>query len=188
MGEIKSTLEIALEKAKAMEISPEDRKHFKQKEILSKARDIFQQYIDHPSRSEGLTQMIKDSGKDAPQIKASLTEVFLAALDPFHPSERVWHGLHELGLKETWSFQEKLAHIAEDNEKVRSEGRKKAEKGLLESLSELGITGTALDPNVEGSPQWKQMITALDQRTVSELEHFRDEIVRAIESRSSSPR
>jgi hypothetical protein len=188
MGEIKSTLDIALEKAKAIKISPEDRKHFKQKEILSKTRDIFQQYIDHPNRSEGLTKAIKDSGKDAPLIKESLTEAFLAALDPSHPSGRVWEGLHELGLKEIQPFQEKLAQIAQKNEKAQTEERKKVETVLLESLSGSGITGTAIDPNVDETPQWKQTLAALDQKTASELGRLRDEIVRAIKSRSSSAR
>ena len=188
MGEIKSTLEIALEKAKAVEISSEDRERFKKEEVLSKAREIFQGYTNHRTRSRSLAEAIKGSGKTASLLKQSLTEIFLGALDLSHSSERIWEGLQELGLKDTGPFQEALTRIAEDDRRARTEEAEKMRNMLRESLAKSGISGTAVDPNIEGNAQWKDVLDSLDQRVSTELETLRQKIARAIEEGSSSPR
>lgn len=188
MGEIKSTLEIALEKAKAVEISSEDRKRFKREEIASKARDIFHLYTNHPNRSSNLAETINGSGKDASLLKQCLTEIFLVALDLSHSSERIWQGLQELGLRDTGPFREAFTRIANDDDRARKEEAEKVENTLRESLAKAGISGTAVDPNIEGSSQLKDVLNSLDQRVSAELERLRQEIARAIEGGSSSPR
>lgn len=188
MGEIKSTLEIALEKAKAVEISPQDRKRFKREEALSKAREILQHYTNHPTRSSSLAEVITKSGKDASLLKQCLIEAFLETLDLSHPSERIWGGLRELGLRDTTPFQKAFARIAEDDNRARREEAEKIQNRLLESLAKAGISGTAVDPNIEGSPQWKEALENHDQRISAALDGLRQEIARAIEKNSSSPR
>jgi len=188
MGEIKSTFEIALEKAKAVEISSEDRKRFKREEVLSKARDLFRRYTNHPNRSVSLAEAIETGGKDAPLLMQCLTEIFLGALDPSHPSERIWQGLRELGLGDIGPFQEAFARMVEDNERARKEGAEKLRNTLRESLAKAGISGTAVDPNIEESSQWKDLVKSLDQRISNGLHRLRQEIAHAIERNSSLPR
>lgn len=188
MGEIKSTLEIALEKAKAVEISSEEREHFKREEILARAKDIFSRFINYPSRSTSLAKEIKKSGKNATILKKHLTEVFVEALDISNSSERVWQGLQELGLKDPTPFKEALTRAAKDEKRARQKEARKAENRLRESLERAGISGTAVDPNIEGSAQWRDFLSNLDQRLSEELHTLRRGIVRAIEEGSSSPR
>jgi hypothetical protein len=188
MGEIKSTLEIALEKAKAVEISKEERERFKREEVLAKARDIFSRFKNHPSRTTRLVQEIKRSGEDARLLKACLTEIFLEALDDAHSSERIWQGLQELGLKDRVPFKESLSQIAEDEKRARREEIGKVENTLRESLAKRGISGTAVDPNIEENAHWKDFLTNLDQRVSEDLKMLRQRIFRAIEAGSSSPR
>ena len=188
MGEIKSTLEIALEKAKAVKISSEDRQRFKREETLSEARNIFQRYTNHPSRSASLAALITESGKDADLLKQCLIATFVKALDLSHSSERIWDGLGELGLEETRRYQESLARIVQENERLRREAAEKVEKAVLKSLAESGISGTAVDLNIEGTAQWKNALESLDQKVSAELAQLRQEILHVIENHSSSAR
>lgn len=188
MAEIKSTLEIALEKAKAMEISSDDRKRFKREEVLSRARDIFQSYTNRAIRSGSLADAITATGKDASLLKQCLIEIVVGTLDPSHSSDRIWEGLRELGLGDAAPFQRAFTRIAEDDRRARKEGAERVEKMLRESLAKSGIAGTAVDPNVEASPQCKEVLDTLDQTISAELHRLRQEIARAIEKDSSSPR
>ncbi len=185
MGEIKSTLEIALEKAKAVEISSEDRKRFRREKVLSRARDLFRRYTDHPNRSNSLADAIDQSGKDAPLLTQGLAELFLGALDLSDPSERIWQGLQELGLGDTDSFQEAFDRMAADNERARKEGTEKLRNTLTESLAKSGISGTAVDPNIEESPLWKNLVGSLNQKVTTELHRLRQEIANAIKRNNS---
>lgn len=188
MGEIKSTLEIALEKAKAMEISTEDRARFKEEEIFAKAREIFQQFVNHSRRESPLAEEIKRSGKDASLLRKCLIEIFLNALDLSHSSERIWQGLQELGLRDPGPHREAVIRIAEDDKRARRDKAEKLETMLRESLAREGISGTAVDLNIEGSSQWKDFLTQQDHRVSEELERLRQDISRVIEGDSSSPR
>ena len=188
MGEVKSTLEIALEKAKRIEISADERMHFRREEILSKARAVFRLYTDHPRRSNGLAEAIQDAGKDAAVLRDCLIEVFLEALHPAHPTEGIWEGLQELGLSDPHRFRESLDRIAENDARSRREERRKLEDALRESLAQSGISGTAVQPHTADTTAWKETLERLDQELAAAIEGLRREITRSIGRRNSSPR
>jgi hypothetical protein len=188
MGEVKSTLEIALEKAKRIEISADERMHFKREEILSAARAVFRLYTDHPRRSDDLAQAIKDAGKNAALFRDCLIEVFLEALHPAHPIEGIWEGLQELGLSDPPHFRASLDRIAEDDERSRREESRKLEDVLRESLARAGISGTAVQPHIADTADWKETLQRLDQKLSAAIEGLRQDIARSIGRRNSSPR
>ena len=188
MGEVKSTLEIALEKADALKVSSEDRKRFKHEEALSRARDILRLYTNDPQKSSGIEETIQESGEDRTLLQQCLTEVFLEALDPSHTSEVIWEGLGELGLRDAGSFQAALTRIAEEHAGALKEEAEKIGGMLRDSLAKAGISGTAVEPNVEQSPQWEEIANRLDQARAAQLDRLRREIATAIEKNSSSPR
>ena len=59
---------------------------------------------------------------------------------------------------------------------------------VRQSLSESGISGTAIDPNVDEAPQWKDIVKSLDQSTSDGLARLRQKIAHAIGKHSSSAR
>lgn len=188
MAEVKSTLEIALEKANALEVSSKDREQFKREEALSKATSIFRLYTQHPQRLKSLSQAIEDSGTDATLVRQCLREVFLKSLGPHNPSDRIWEGLQELGLQDRGNFQTAFSEILEDDARARQEVAERVNNLLRDSLSKTGISGTAVDPNIEKSPHWEEAVKGLDQNLSAELDRLRQKIVSAIERRNSSLR
>jgi len=188
MTEVKSTLEIALEKAKAMEISPEDRRRFKQEEMLSRAKVIFRDYINHLHRPDTIRQALKESHEDVPLLRKCLTEVFVGALEPGQPSDRIWEGLGELGLSDTGPFEEALTRITENHVKSLQKAAERVLDQVVHALTEIGISGTAVDVNIEASAFWRNSLRKLNERRCAELDKLRQDITRAIERRSNSPR
>jgi hypothetical protein len=188
MTEVKSTLEIALEKAKTMEISPEDRRRFKQEEMLSRAKAIFQDYVDHRYRSETIPQALKENPEDASFLRASLIKVFVGALEPGQPADRIWEGLGELGLSHTAPFEEALTRITENHVKNRQEAADRVKHRMANALNEIGISGTAVDLNIEASDLWRDSVRELNRRKCVELDKLRQDMIRTIERRSNFPR
>lgn len=188
MAEVKSTIEIALEKAKNMEISSDDRRRFKHEEMMSRAKDIFQDHMNNFHRPDILGHALKESGKDASLLRQCLTEVLVGALEPGKSSERIWEGLRELGLSDTDCFEKALTRIAEDDARSRRETAQRITDRVRRSLAEAGISGTAVDIHVEASDQWRTSLSEGDTRKRVELDAIRTQIAEAIEKRSSSPR
>ena len=88
----------------------------------------------------------------------------------------------------TAPVEEILAGMKADSAQARQQAALKVGEEIRESLSESGISGTAVDPNIEGGPRWAASMQSLDARFSSRLQNFRKEISRAIEGHSSSPR
>ncbi len=187
MAEVKSTLEIALEKAKNMEISSDDRRRFKHEEMVSRARDIFKDHMNNFHRSDIIRQALKESREDAPLLRQCLTEVLVGAVEPGQPSERIWEGLRELGLSDTGPFEKALNRITENDARSRRETAQRIKDRVRRSLAEAGISGTAVDIHAEASDQWKESLSERDKKRCVELDAIRTEIAEATERRSSSP-
>ena len=188
MAEVKSTLEIALEKAKNMEISSDERRRFKHEAMVSRARDIFQDHMNNFHRSDIIRQALKESLEDAPLLRQCLTELLVGALEPGQSSERIWEGLHELGVFDTDTFKKTLTRITENSVRSQGETREQLKDQIVRDLSEIGISGTALDINLEASGHCKDTLQELNQKTRADLDNLYQEITRAIEKCSNSPR
>jgi len=57
-------------------------------------------------------------------------------------------------------------------DKTRQETRTQ----LVEALKREGITGSAIDPNVEGNPLWKEAVERLDHLYGERLEEIRRQL------------
>jgi hypothetical protein len=187
MAEVKSTLEIALEKAKNMEISSDERRRFKHEAMVSRARDIFQNHMNNFHRSDIIRQALKESLEDAPLLRQCLTELLVGALEPGQSSERIWEGLRELGLSDTGPFEKALTRIAENDARSRRETAQRIKERVRRSLAEAGISGTAVDIRVEASDRCKTGLSERGKKSRAELDAIRTEIAEAIGRRSSSP-
>ncbi|MGZ3535109.1 MAG: hypothetical protein ACXU9K_07770, partial [Thermodesulfobacteriota bacterium] len=81
MGEIKSTLELAMERTKKFALSDKDKEEIKQKEVLQKAGSLFHRYGDgHLSLNEVLKQIEKMDEKTVTTVRQSLLSQWIDAL------------------------------------------------------------------------------------------------------------
>jgi len=81
MAEIKSTLELAMERTKKIAISKEERKEIKQKEILHKINGLFRRYMEgHLSLNEILKEIERMDEKTRPTAKEILLSQWIDAL------------------------------------------------------------------------------------------------------------
>jgi len=172
MGEIRSTLDIVMEKTSGLTLSDEEKRSVKKTEIEGKVKGLLQKYSDHVISIEKLKREIDDLDKGRENIKEILLRLcaarikpetdntsiidllsYVAGLDPT-PLETMLQGLHQ-----------DLAH-------------KKAiyEKGLTEQLKEQGISGGAVIPNLSADPEWIRFLTEANDGFRDQLDSFVQEI------------
>ena len=81
MGEIKSTLELAMERTKKFAISEKEKEEIKQKESLQKVTRLFHRYREgHLSLNEILKEIKKMEKKTATMVKELLLSQWIDAL------------------------------------------------------------------------------------------------------------
>lgn len=177
MAEIKSTLELALERTKKISISEKEKDEIKQKETLQKVKGISHRYREgYLPLSEMMKEIEKMEEGVATMIKEALLSQWIDALSLNDEGERLLKGIESLqhqgieGVKQT--FHHLLSQYRNKKEKIEQEVRAQ----LLESLEKEGIYGSAVEPKIEGSKLLKKENEKLDRSYRMKLEEIKEQL------------
>lgn len=175
MAEIKSTLELALERSRKISLSKEDKEKIRQKEIEEKISSLFYRFGEgrlhlHEMEKE-IGQMEKGAGE---AIKEGLLTRWMEALCLQEGSEKILRGIEWLKHRPIdevkQRFEKLLAQFRNEKEKIEQEVRSQ----LLEALRREGFSGDAIEPNLEASDLWRKALAELNQKYQYPLEEIKE--------------
>jgi hypothetical protein len=153
MAEIKSTIDLIMERTKNLSASPQEREAYQRREREKHIRGLVQRLLDYSLTLDDIKDELakdKKNGQEA-EVIALLKEALAGHVDPEADNERIFRIVNELaGTPEDRLRKTLLAFRAE------SFGWK---AGLLErqkkELETKGVSGSAVVPNPEANPGWK---------------------------------
>ena len=177
VGEIKSTLELAMERTKKFAVSEKEKEEMKQKEVLQKATSLFHRYREgRLSLNEILKEIERTEQKTAAALKEFLLSQWIEALSLSDDDERILKGIESLKQRNINEVREKfyslLSQYHQEKEKVKEEARVQ----LTETLRKEFIFGSAVEPKLEGSELWKKENEKLDDSYKTELEEIKGKL------------
>jgi hypothetical protein len=175
MAEIKSALELALERSKKYVISDEEREKMRQKEILQKAMGLFHRFKEgHLSINEMMKEIERMDDKMRERVKEILLSQWTEhlALDP--DSERLFDALESLKGRSLQSLREKFESLRSVYHHEIKEARQTLSLDLAEALKSEGIDGDAVEPNPEGSEKWESRVERIDRSHQGRLNEIKD--------------
>lgn len=177
MGEIKSSLELAMERTKKFTISEKEKEEIKQKEVLQKATSLFHRYREgHLPLNDILKEIEKMEKKTATAVKEFLLLQWIDALSLEDDDERIFKGIESLkgrsmdGVKQ--KFQSLLSQYLSEKEKVKE----KVKVQFTEVLRKDSIYGSAVEPKLEGAELWKKEIEKLDHSYKMKLKEIKEQL------------
>lgn len=162
MAEIKSTLDLIMEKTKGLTLSPEEKENILREEWLKKAKGWIQKFLD--DRTD--LGKVKDelSNREKPlEWKSILKRELITGLDPEKENEKRFQLITEFLEIPREPF---LKILKAFNQKVEIEKVRLTERSI-KRLSVQGISGSAILPNLDRDPAWIQMID-LEKKAVKE--------------------
>ena len=179
MAEIKSTLELAMERTKNLAISGEEREEIKHKEILQKATGLFHRYTEG---SLSLKEVEKETGKLEEKTGRRVREMLLSqwteALSLNGENERLLMGIEFLKGRKVDPWRERLDDLVSRYRQEKERAEEEARDRGVAALRREGIYGSAVDPRVEGDPLWEKERTRLDRQYGIELEKVKEQFIR----------
>jgi len=175
MGEIKSTIELAMEKTKKFAISEKEKEEMKQKEVVQKASSLFHRYRDgHLSLNEVLKEVEKMEERTARDVKKSLLSQWIDALSLNDDDERTLKGIESLKQRAIDEIREKFYHLLSQYQEEKEKVKEKMRSKLAEALKKDGIYGSAVEPNLDKSDLWKKENEKLDLSYKAKLEEIKE--------------
>lgn len=151
MGEIRSTLDIIMEKARGVEVTEEDKAAFMRREVEGKIRGILQRHLDGVIDTNRLQSEIEALGADRHEIAmAALRRECLERMVLDGDNRPLLDILAHVAGFDARPVEELLLRYREDLEKNRAS----REVILRNRLKERGISGSAVVPNLKADPEW----------------------------------
>ncbi len=177
MGEIKSTVELAMERTKHFAISEKEKEEMKQREVLQKATSLFHRYRGgHVSLNEILKEVERMERKTAVTVKEYLLSHWIDALSLDDDNERILKGVESLKEESIAEAKQRFHHLLSQYHREKEKIKEKTRVQLIEALKKGGIYGSAVEPNLDGSELWKQENKSLDQSYRMKLEEIKQQL------------
>ena len=177
MGEIKSTLELAMERTKKFAISEKEKEEIKQKEMIQKATSLFHRYQEgHLPLNEILKEIERMEKKTAIMVKESLLSQWIGALSLDDDNERILMGIESLKGRNIDEVKQKFHHLLSQFQGEKEKVKEKVRDQFIEALRKDGIYGSAVVPKIEGGELWKKEIEKLDQSYRMKLEEIKQQL------------
>jgi len=150
MAEIKSTLDLIMERTKNLAPTEEEKKAIRAKEVKSRIRGWLQRYRDGALIIRNLKENMERERAAFPEATALLREECLAQLEPEADNGKLFQMMEEILGIDTAPFQR---FIDDFNQEI-SQHRGKATRTALDVLQAQGISGATVLPDPSLSPAW----------------------------------
>jgi hypothetical protein len=158
MGDIKSTLDLILEKTRHLSLTEEEKSSLKKQDLTRTVRGIVGRFLagesDARSLGQQLSQMPPEDRAAAPEL---CLESLLDKLSPFSDNDRALAGVETVaGTAERGRWAEAIRSAAKPVLEEQQAGLVRLEAGAREALAAKGLKGPALKPSLTVSPVWEE--------------------------------
>jgi hypothetical protein len=160
MAEIKSTLDIIMEKAKKLTVTEKEKVAFKRKELEGKIRGLDQKYLDSfidLDRLKVEIALLQREGED--MVRELIEEDVLGRIQLGQNNDPLLDMVSKTIGMNTGPIRELLNQF----EKRMDREKESREKMLEEELRKRGISGSAVIPNLNGDEKWLRTVSELNQ-------------------------
>jgi len=151
MGEIRSTLDIIMEKTKGLTLTGEEKVEMQERELRGRVQGLLQRCVDGLI---GPPALLKELDERDPARRKRAVEMIvegtLERLDPEGDNSRLIEIVQEAAGSGGASLKAMLDAGRDDFSRKREAHR----QSLLAALAEKGIRGSAVIPNLEADPRW----------------------------------
>ena len=155
VGEIRSTMDIIMEKTRSLAPSEEEKASFRRREIEVLARGLVQKVQDKILSPEKVRDTLEDQAPDRREpLREALIRSCIERLDPGSDHAALLELLSDAAGVDPAQIESGVAESASRLE-ARAGARRAA---LLEGLRGKGISGSAVRANLEADPEWPELV------------------------------
>jgi len=181
MAEIKSAIELAMERTKNLVMDDEEKRESQKKEVENRVRAILRRYLEGMTEADRALAELDEIKADYGLKKKLLINLLLEDFDITRENSRMLGLFHQVGGGTAGPFVAELDEIRKEFsfETAKQEGvvRRKIEN----RLEEMGITGDGLDPNVEAWEEWRDALAETGAVFGKRIDEWKERLVKAMD-------
>ncbi len=180
MAEIKSAIELAMERTRNLVMDEAEKKESQRKDTENRLRAIVRRYLEGMTEEEGALQEAGEIKAEASLKKRILMELLLDELDVTSANDRLMTLLRKAGGNLPEPLMEELdgmrAAFALEMEKKADMVREE----VIQRLTEMGISGDGIEPNLETWEEWGRACEETGRIFETQLGNWKERLARAV--------
>jgi hypothetical protein len=166
MAEIRSTLDIIMEKAKNLTVTDEDKKEFAEKEIQGRVHGLFQKYRDGILSTRQFKEEMTSFDEDGKAVaKRQLLAACFEAMTVDGENQPFFEILDLI----LGCDIKPVLDLMDEFQEQQNEERANREAARLDTLRTMGISGSAVIPNLGADPVWREYQKEMQKRFQGKL-------------------
>ncbi len=179
MAEIKSAIELAMEKTKQMQLSSEEKEKIKEDEIHSKAQGLVNRFLEIDFHlKEVKKELLKYNPDQRKEVETLMLRYLSEAIRLDRENDRVFDGIEDFQ-KEKGNTNQKIKDLLKSyRERKKIEYQNMVQKIQLR-LETQGISGSAVQPKPEGSREWEETLAQFKKPFEKQLQVLKEEFVQS---------
>ncbi len=176
MGEIKSAIELAMERTKGLRLSEEEKGKLKEEELQGKARALVNRYLEVDFHLREVEKEItRLDPAEAPKVEELFFQYLSEAIGLDRDNDLIFQALESRGEGDRGPLK-KMREIIESYRKRKEKEYSGTEKKVLAGLARQGIRGSAVQAKVEGSKEWEEALARFKPDFEKKLAALKKEI------------
>ncbi|MBI4772821.1 MAG: hypothetical protein HY788_01350 [Deltaproteobacteria bacterium] len=179
MGEIKSTLDLVLEKTRHLRLGDEEKREILREDAKKRARGYALKYVEGVWR---LSQLLKTLGEEDPDPDV-LEETVRTVVEQLRPGDMNIRLLDDLGEWRGDRAQDEIDGIRRELEAFERRERSLSDEireRVIKELEGKGIYGSAVVPKIQHHAEWIEKNEQMILESNRVLEPLRNELVRRL--------
>jgi len=178
MGEIKSSIELAMERTKDLHLSPAEKEKLQQEETLNKLNGMVRRYQEGGLSLRDLEDELKNQPEETrDNLTRFAVQALIDGIQLAQDNQRRFDAITALkkgGMDA--EIRKRIDDLPRESQKALEEGLHSIESLLREKLAGIGIRGNALIPNTEGSTEWQEFQRRTGSKFERELNELKEKI------------
>lgn len=167
MGEIKSTMDLILERAKEFSVTEEEKQAIKERDFENKVKSLINRFIEGARANESIILELKELNE-----KRSIIHLLLKFGEEKINLESDNSSLLQLIKEFRPDISDKVEEKLMDYNKKIHERGKVREQELIKELEEDGISGSAVRINLNGDSRWKSTLLEIENEFSKEIQEI----------------
>ncbi|MBE9573272.1 MAG: hypothetical protein IMF11_21805 [Proteobacteria bacterium] len=169
MGEIRSTMDIIMEKAKGLTMTEEEKEAFRKKETEGKVRGLFQRFLDGFIDAERLKDEIGSLGEERyAMAREALIRECMGRMEPGADNTILLDALENAAGLDIAPIRKIILDYNQDLEQQKMDRKQVLQK----KIKGLGISGSAVIPNIHADQEWIRYLPEMNKGFQKKLKNI----------------
>jgi hypothetical protein len=174
MAEIKSTLDLVMERTRKAVLSDEEKTEIQRQELYRKAEALFRRFQEDLLSLDGIgRELVRLPEPEQAPVREAFVRLCAGGLSEAGANEKLLKGIEVVGARPVADVERRLTQLQEAYRAEREEGRCRLTCAMAEALRGEGFWGSAVEPAIEGTPEWEDLLASLETAFKGRLDEIR---------------